>query len=319
MPAHGARSRLIAALAAAAVLAGCGEDDPGPRSPGTAGSPGTGGALVWALPERPEGIDPLAASSREAQLVTRQIHEPLTESLAEPFGDVGRLQGLAISASGSAGETIWSFTLREGIRFQDGAPFNAAAVAANAERWRTSAEGRALLPGLFAADAPRPDLVRFFLQRPDPDFPELLSRPQTGIVSPRALDSRSGADTRLRRDLRSGTGPFELRERGGGGVVVARNLDWWGTERGLGPALDQVDFRVIPDPADRLALLEAGDIHVAEALGAAQVREARQDPLLEVLGGGDEALGIERSVRGITSATEIPSLSGVWVTRVGPG
>ena len=103
-------------------------------------------------------------------------------------------------------------------------------------------------------------------------------------------------------------------------MLVARNLSWWGIERELGPALDQVHFRVIADADERLALLAAGDVQLADGLGPEQVREARAQPLLDLLPAeGDRALGLERSVRGITSGDEIPSLSGVWVTRINSG
>lgn len=321
MPARGTRRALVAVALAAACLAlpACaGDDDQSAVGGGTADASG-GGVLTWALADRPAEIDPLLAVSRSDQLVTRQVHEPLVEDLAAPFGGARRMPGLAASSGASAGFTIWSFALRQGVRFQDGTPFNAGAVLANAERWRTTAPGRELLPDLFAADAPRPDLVRFFLDRPDADFPDRLADPRLGIVSPRALDPRSGTGARMARDARSGTGPFELRERDAGGALVARNLTWWGTERGLGPALDQAEFRVSTSAAGRLALLEAGDVQVAEALGPAEAREARRDPLLVVLRGGGSSLGLERSVRGIGSASEIPSLSGVWVARIGGG
>ena len=88
-------------------------------------------------------------------------------------------------------------------------------------------------------------------------------------------------------------------------MLVARNLSWWGTERDLGPALDQVEFRTVADPGERLALLVAGDLQAAEALGPEQARESRRHPLLEVLPTGEgEWLGLERSVRGITSGAE---------------
>jgi peptide/nickel transport system substrate-binding protein len=317
----GARQvRLIGALAAVAaivVLAGCGGgDDPGRRA--AAASPGMGGTLTWALGERPAELDPLLANSRSSQLVTRQIHEPLVEALAGPFEDLRR-QGLASFWHPSEGRTIWSFRLRSGVRFQDGTRFNASAVLANAQRWRTTPAGQALVPGLFAADAPRPDLVRFILDHPDPNFPKRLADPRTGIVSPRALDPSSGQDAELRRELRSGTGPFELRESDSDGVVLARNPGWWGTRRDLGPALDQVEFRVVRKAKDRLALLSGGDVQVAEPFGPSRATEARSDPLLEVLGGGAAAMGLQRSVRGITSAQQIPSLSAVWLTRVGTG
>ena len=321
MPGRGTRRALVAVAVAAASLAvgGCAGDDQSPVEGGTAGASGAGGVLTWALADRPAGLDPLLATSRSDQLVTRQVHEPLVDDLAPPFGAARRVPGLAASSGPDAGFTIWRFGLRQGVRFQDGTPFSAGAVLANAERWRTTTAGRELLPDLFAADAPRPDLVRFFLDRPDPDFPDRLADPRLGIVSPRALQPHSGTGARMAREVRSGSGPFELRESDAGGALVARNLTWWGTERGLGPALDQVEFRVSTGADGRLALLEAGDVQVAEALGPAEARDARRDPLLAVLRGGGNSLGLERSVRGIDSASEIPSLSGVWVARVGRG
>ncbi len=312
--------RLLAAsaLALSLVATGCGEGETEAPASATPGAPGAGGPLAWALPSAPEEIDPLQANSRADQLLTRQIHEPLVESLASPFGAARRLPGLAVSVDASADDTIWSFRLRPGVRFQDGTPLNAGAVAANGNRWLSTDEGRALMPDLFAADAPRPDLVRFLLEAPDPNFPERLASPRTGIVSPRALTDPTGQGAELRRDVGTGTGPFELREQDTSETLVARNVAWWGTERDLGPALDQVVFRAVPDADERLALLAAGDVQVADGLGPEQVRDARGEPLIEVLpGGGGAAMGLERSVRGITSAREIPSLSGVWVTRLG--
>lgn len=319
MPSLGARGMIpLVALALIVAPAGCGEDDAELSSASAGDAPGAGGPLAWAIAGNPGDLDPLRATTREAQLVTLQVHEPLVESLSGPFGAGRRLPGLATASSSAANDTIWSFSLRQGVRFQDGSRFNAAAVVANAERWRADPQGRALMGDVFATDAPRPDLVRFFLERPDPDFPERLSAPQTGIVSPRAIGPPQSS--RLRRELRSGSGPFELRERDADSVLVARNLSWWGTARGLGPELDQVEFRVVADPDDRLAVLEAGDVQVAEGLGRDQARRVQADPLLELLpGGAAGSLGIQRSVRGITSARGVESLSGVWVTRVMPG
>jgi len=296
---------------------GCGGEEASEDVSESAGHAGTGGLLTWAVAESPGELDPLLARSRVDQLVTRQIHEPLIESLDGPFGDVRRRPGLALSVHGSADATIWRLRLRSGVRFQDGTRFNAGAVMANGERWRTTRQGRALMPDLFALDAPRPGLVRFFLEAPDPGFPERLASPRAGIVSPRALSPRDGEGAELVRDERTGTGPFELREHDPPGALVARNLEWWGSARGLGPALDQVEFPVVAGASDRLDRLAAGELEVADQLGAAEAVEARRDPLLEVFGGGAAgALAIERSVRGITSAVAVPSLSEVWVTRV---
>jgi ABC-type transport system substrate-binding protein len=312
---------LPVALAAMLVvfLAGCGDDSGDPVS-GAGAQPTPGGSLAVALARTPRNLDPLHAESRAEQLVVRQIDEPLIASLAGPYEDVRRLPGLALSARPSPDKTIWRLGLREGVRFQDGARFNASAVLANAERWRTTSAGRALLPGLVAVDAPRPDLVRFIFDRANPILPRQLASPQLGVVSPRVLGGGGGLAARLARADRTGTGAFELRERTRRTILLARNTAWWGTARDLGPALDQAEFRAVADADQRLGLLENGKVQVAAELGSPQLARLRRDPLLTALAGsGDTAVGLERSVRGFDSATEIPFLSGVWLTRVGTG
>ena len=70
-----------------------------------------------------------------AQLVARQIFEPLTGRLRGPYsaGKPTR-PGLVTGWSHSGDFRVWSARLRSGLRFQDGMPLDAAAVEANAER-----------------------------------------------------------------------------------------------------------------------------------------------------------------------------------------
>jgi peptide/nickel transport system substrate-binding protein len=315
----GLRSALVAAAAMIVIVAGCGDNDEVGGSAADAGAAlGDSGALVYALDGPARQLDPLRATTRAEQVVTRQAHEPLVARLHGPFGAGRRVRGLARSWRPSRDREIWSFELRRRVRFQDGTPFNAAAVLVNVERWQQNAQGRALLPELSAADAPRPDLVRFILARPVPDLAERLASPRLGIVSPAALRRGGNGAGALARMDRSGTGAFELRERDRGTIVVARNVGWWGTRAGLGPALDQVEFRVAPSERERLLLLRGGTAQVADSLPPAARRRIRRDPLLSfVTGAGDRVLGLERSVRGIDSASEVEPLSQVWLTRVG--
>jgi peptide/nickel transport system substrate-binding protein len=312
------RGALVCASLAAAIATGCGDDDSLGGSATGSGAPlGTGNALSYALAQRPDELDPLFAATRSDQIVTRQVHEPLVESLKAPFGESNRQRGLAREWRASGDRQIWRIELRRRVRFQDGTPFNATAVLANVERWRTLREGRALLPELVAADAPRPDLVRLILSRSVSDFPGRLASPRLGIVSPAALRPRSGRAAELSRDERSGTGPFELRERDAERIVIARNVEWWGTRAELGPALDQVEFQVVPTAPERVALLRRGGAQVADSLPPAAAADVRGDPLLTlVTGSGRRVVGIERSVRGIQSASAIQSLSEVWLTTI---
>ena len=308
----------LAALILAAVLAGCGGGneettaDPGPAAAGG------GGLLAFAIPAIPQRLDPLAAAGPEAQLVTRQIHEPLVAEMSGPYDDRSRQPGLAISLRPSPDRSVWRLVLRSAVRFQDGTPFNAGAVLANARRWQSSPAGRRLLPDLFAVDAPRPHEVRFQFSASRSDAPELLSSPRLGIVSPGALRPRNGVRARFRPvATETGTGPFRLDSRTDTAIVLARNPQWWGTEFGLGPALDGVGFTAVPGKARRLELLRSGAVEVAQPLGGTGSDAVADDPLLRSSGSGAEAISYEASVRGLDQGSVPPLLSTVWLTTIG--
>jgi peptide/nickel transport system substrate-binding protein len=310
------RAASLAALALIA-LGGCGGDGDGSSTSSRLPPAGGGGTLTYALPSLPSTLDPLAAKARAAQTVSRQVFEPLIAAVTGPYGQSSSQQGLALSARPSADHTIWTMNLRLGVHFQDGTPFNAAAVLANSRRWQTDARGRGLLPHLFAVDAPRPDEVRFLLDQPVRDLPRRLASPQLGIVSPRALEPQSGQNARFVADARgSGTGAFMPEAGGPARLELSRYADWWGSPMGLGPALDGVTFVVAPISGQRFRLLSEGRVQIADPLDAAGLRAARADPLLNTIGGPRSGIGMEGSVRGISSARSIPALTGVWLTRL---
>lgn len=316
-----AASVLTALLAAITLagIAGCDDDDDGRDPTAVTAEPGAGGTISWAMAERPERLDPLLARSPADALVSRQIHEPLIEELSAPFDDPRRLPGLALFARASSDNTLWRLRLRRGVRFQDGRPFNAAAVLANAERWRETAIGRRLLPALSAVDAPRPDLVRFILARPDPRFDRRLAAPRLGIVSPGALAGARQVGIDIAAATDSGTGPFELRERDAERLLLARNADWWGSDHGLGPGVNQLEFLAVPDPGERLALARDGLVQVADELGPGLLKRAGAAPLLTVTEPrGGRGLAVERSVRGLGDEAQ-PSLNSVWRTTIAAG
>jgi peptide/nickel transport system substrate-binding protein len=312
--------RLAATLAVLALvgLAGCGSGGGSGTQRGTRLPPaGGGGTLDWALPSLPGTIDPLAARGRIAQTVTRQVYEPLMEQLIGPYGQSAVQPGLALSAHPSPNRTTWTVTLRLGVRFQDGTPFNAAAVLANSRRWQSDSRGRALLPHLFAVDAPRPDEVRFLLDQPVRGLARRLASPRLGIVSPRALEPQSGQRSRFLPDARgSGTGAFRAGAGGPARLELVRFAGWWGSPIGLGPALDGVTFLVAPLAGQRYRMLAEGTVQVADPLDAAGMRAAAADPLLRTVGGPQSGIGTEGSVRGISSARLVPALTGVWLTRL---
>jgi peptide/nickel transport system substrate-binding protein len=309
--------RLAAALALVLLLPGCGDGTDSTTGGGDLPAAGGGGELAYAVPSFPRSLDPLLAGDRAAQTISRQVHEPLVARLNGPYGETSTQPGLVTSLTPSADRTVWTAQLRPGVSFQDGTPFNVEAVRINAQRWLGSRTGRRLLPDLFAVDAPRPGEVRFLFQRPAGDLPRRLAAPRLAIVSPRALTRRVGEGLRRRAgDAGSGTGPFELEERLSGRVRLTRDVNWWGTRAGLGPALDTVVFVRAPGEQERLRLLGDGDAQVADPLSATGLAAIAGDPLLAGIPGPGGGLGLESSVRGIDSAAAIPLLSRVWLTSL---
>jgi peptide/nickel transport system substrate-binding protein len=311
------RGALVGAIAAATLVAGCGNGAT-EFSGGPPPAAGGGGELAYAIPAAPAGLDPLAASTIAAQTVTRQIFEPLVARLDGPYRRGTHVPGIALAARHSGDFRVWSLPLRPGVSFQDGSLVDASAVLVNARRWRTSAVGKQLLPGLAAADGPRPDLVRFVFAAPVDDLPRRLADPRLGLVSPTALLPDSGLRASLMRAGNAGSGPFKLDARPQGAIVLSRNRGWWGSAHGVGPALDGIRFRVVPSRARRVEFLRAGKVQVAGDVGDAAAR-LDADPLLASIDAGSAyAIGLERSVHGLTGLSR-QSLSEVWLSSINPG
>ena len=312
------RLRALVALALAAVaIAGCNGDDDEPVAGGSSPQPGAGGTLKWALPERPVTLDPLYARTHSERLVARQIFEPPVSRLAGPFDDPRRVPGVVRVVRQTKDPTVWRIVLRRGVRFGDGSPVNAAAVLANAERWQ-QVPGRSGLPAppeLFVFAPKPPYEVRFKLAKPDPDFERKLASPALGLVSPDVLERADGRPLGQGLLAGAGSGPFELRERGEGVTLLARNAEWWGSGLALGPEIDQLEFTAVPAEADSSSMLTEGTVQVASGLSPLATRTLAEDPLLAVVS-EDEGIVAERSVRGIPPTDPVPPLNGVWLTQI---
>ncbi len=239
-------------------------------------------ALVWAIPSRPATLDPArmrddpAAAQVGAQIYDRLVHfRPGTAELAP---------GLAETWTSNPDGRVFTFLLREGLRFHDGTPLDAAAVVWNFQRWmdpkhvahkgefrawrdyfggfvgETDGQGRAinLVAGVEALDR---RTVRISLHAPFAPLPYHLAMVPFSIASPTAVLAQ-GEDYGSDGDhLPVGSGPFRAGSWSPEGVVVltADAGHWAGP-----PAVPALCFVTVSDVARRLQVVAAGEVQGAE-------------------------------------------------------
>ena len=301
------------AVVGALVAAGCGADDdvggtaPAPEIPPR--SP----LLRIAIAEPVGSLDPLYARTRGERLISRQIYEPPVSRESGPYSESEGRIGPGRGLTSAAGDRQWRLRLRPGVFFQDGTPLDASAVTANVDRWTDTGLAARLMPGLIAVEALRPGLVRFRFAEPVPELPALLADARLGLVPPAEIESRGSAPI---RPGTPGTGPFELRERAFDRLLLARHSEWWGTRLGVGPGLERLEFVVTDGELERFELLADGAVAVADELGPLSAGDLRREPLLAVVRSGGSGIGLERSVRGIDSASPTQSLADTWLTEL---
>ena len=177
------------------------------------------------------------------------------ESLLTLDNDMRIVPVLATSWESNEDATVWTFHLRQGIKFQDGTPFNADTVVFNIPKLQ---QGRTIIPNLDSVEKVDEYTVRFILTKATVALPLRMTGTTSAMLSPTTLADDGWLDTPI------GTGPFKFVEYiEGDRIILERNEDYWGE-----PAkLQKVTFRSIPDATTRLAALQTGEIDAISDVG----------------------------------------------------
>lgn len=195
--------------------------------------------------------DPVSlAPHRASDLVSAAVVANVCETLVRQRRDGARFEPLLATSWATADSRLWTFTLRDGVSFHDGTPFDADAVVANFEllRRERAFPGRARRGGRL--------VVSIELDAPNAALLATLSQPFFAMQSPPALGAHEGA-----RPV--GTGPFAFAAARPGLV----RLEAWPAYRGGRPRLRFLEFRRFADEAALAGALRAGEVDVTQALG----------------------------------------------------
>ena len=311
---------LLATLLLALGTAGCGGDDDDDAGGDTTGATETdgggeaGGDLVFGTAADPVVLDGALVSDGESLRAIDQIYESLVSLVP---GTTELEPGLAESWELSEDGLEYTFTLRDGVTFHDGEPFNAEAVCYNFDRWYNftgplqnpsasyywqtvfggfaeyDPESGAPEDSFFeSCEAPDEGTAVIRLTTPSSAILGALSLSNFSIASPAALEEYGANDGTVDEEgvfqptgtfgteHPIGTGPFKFEswERGTR-LTLVRNDEYWGE-----PAqLDSLVFTPIPDNAARLQALQSGDIQGYDLVEPQDVPTIEGDSGLQVL------------------------------------
>ncbi|WP_313618567.1 ABC transporter substrate-binding protein [Agrobacterium sp.] len=234
----------------------------------------------------PASLDPHVSTATNDFRIAVNIYDGLVRN--KP-GTLEIEPALATDWTISEDGLTYTFNLRKGVTFHDGAPFNAEAVKFNFDRMLKEdhafhSTGPFPLAFFFSSvtnvDVVDDLTVKFTLKEPFAPFMSNLAAPTGLIVSPAAVE-KYGAEYG-RHPV--GTGPFKFEEwQSNTRVVVSRNDQYWDGA----PSLEAVIFRPITDANTRVAEMLSGGIDVLLETPPDNVAQFRTDANYQVV----EAVG----------------------------
>ncbi len=207
--------RLSLLLITVLILAGCAAPAAAPATGGESAAPteaamesGEPNVLSVAATANLTTWDPIKSFSTEA-LYLANFYEPLLRvnppDAAERFEPV-----LAESWESSEDGLTWTFNLRPGVTFHDGAPLTADAVKQSIEAAKDRAGASFIWAPLDSVEVVDDLTVQFNLSYAAPL--DLIASSLYGawIISPNALAAAAADDTYFEQGIEAGTGPYML-------------------------------------------------------------------------------------------------------------
>jgi peptide/nickel transport system substrate-binding protein len=244
----------------------------------TPAAPGKlGGILKVGLQADPTALDPQKQSLTAIWRVVEHIYEGLTGVRPDLSIEPLLAESWEISDDG----LVYTFTLREGVTFQDGSPLTAGDVKFTFERLvdpETASPSAADLASMASVEAPDERTVVVTLSQPDASFLATLTNPSVGIMSEAFVTANGGDVTQVAM----GTGPFVFNEYvPNTRVILDKNPNYW--QEGL-PYLDGIEMIIAPDDTSRTSAVVTGTVDLIEYAPLRDIEILEQDPSLKLAG-----------------------------------
>ncbi|RJG41572.1 ABC transporter substrate-binding protein [Mesorhizobium sp. DCY119] len=223
------------------------------------------------MQDDPDALDPATGGTYAGRIV----FAALCDKLVDIDANLQIVPQLATEWSWSEDNTALNMTLRTGVTFQDGTPFDAEAVKFNIERMQTKEDSRRKgeLAPITKVEVIDPTHVKLQLSEPYAPLLSVLTDRAGMMVSPTA--ARSSEEFAANPVC---SGPYKLVERRARDVIRLEKYDGYWNAQNIG--YDAVDYLYIPDSTVRLSRLQAGDLEVAERIAPSDLPAIRADSTL---------------------------------------
>ncbi|RKN12953.1 ABC transporter substrate-binding protein [Streptomyces radicis] len=253
-------------MSAALTLAACGTFDGGTAS----SSDGDEQTLTVSLQFTPRAN---YALETDDALVLTQVG--CLETLLTYDDEAGALRPALATEWRQTAPTVWEFTLRDGVTFQDGTDLTADAVARSLRHvLDADTPPRAFTPeSVSAVEAVDDATLSITTPEPSALLPYRLASGNTGILA-RAAYGDQGIDP-----IGHCTGPFTpVSQVAGQSISLERNEDYWGE-----PAeIAHVEARFIAEGATRATQVQTGESQIALGVPVTSLADLRDDDDVEV-------------------------------------
>ncbi|MHB1571838.1 MAG: ABC transporter substrate-binding protein [Solirubrobacteraceae bacterium] len=269
----------------------------------SSGAPKTGGTLRLALLAPGAQINPLTTNDT-GNVMLMQTGEYL---IFDNNLERRLVPALATSWSHNGDGSVWTFKLRQGVKFHDGSEMTADDVVYtfkqnsdphNAANALATFQGVLTPAGVVKVDA---HTVEFHLEAPNGNFPYLVSSDNYNtIIVPNNTDFSKWHSTFI------GTGGFKFGSyTPNEGATFVRNPDWWG---GKTP-LDGTRFSFYASASPQVLALEGGQVDVIVQFSASGGQAVLKNPSFKIVS-YDASVHRELSLR-----NDIPPFNDARVRR----
>jgi len=261
----------IVALTLAVALVGVSLTGCAAKTSNTASTtPKASDTLIYAQGAEPRGLDPALVDDGESAKVMSNIYE----GLLKYNKDSTKVEAsLAKSWDVSTDGLTYTFHLQEGVKFQDGTAFDAAAVKFNIDRQLPPKVTADMAYASFVYGSVKDvqvvdaNTVKINLTAPSTPFLSNLAMVMGApIISPKALQ----ASNNNVNQVPVGTGPYKfVKWSKDENIVLVRNDNYWGTKA----LTKNVIFKFIKDNSARVVALNNGEVDMIDGIDATVVKQ----------------------------------------------